>query len=305
MTLNNSLLMRLATYASVIVALMIIIAKIIAWLMTDSLSLMASLIDSTLDVLASLVNLFAIYYALKPADDDHRFGHGKAKDIAAFAQSAFITGSAIFIGAEAINRIISPREIMHSDIGIMAMSFSIVMILGLVIFQRFVIYRTKSRLVEADSIHYQADLLVNAVVIFSLWLSHYFKLTFIDPVLGLLIAAYILRSAWKVGRKSFDSLMDKELEDSIRESIMEIALSVKDVKGIHDLRTRHSGTTPIIQIHVELDPHLPLYQAHEVSEAVEAAILALLPTSEVLVHLDPATTKMIDIRKNHAMSINP
>ncbi len=297
-------LMRAATYASVTVAVMIIIAKFSAWLATDSLSLMASLVDSTLDVAASLINLVAVRYALKPADEDHRFGHGKAEDIAAFAQSAFIAGSALFIGVEATSRLITPRAIEHTNLGIYAMLFSIVMTIALISFQHYVVKKTNSRVVQADAVHYQTDLLVNAAVIISLLLSQYFELHIIDPIFGMVIAAYIMKSAWQVGRVAFDNLMDKELPDITREAIITASLSCKGVKGAHDLRTRYSGLTAFIQIHIELDANLLLHKAHDIAENVESRILNVMPGAEVLVHIDPANTRDIDIEKNHVMSIS-
>ncbi len=303
MDIKKQSLMKAATYASIFTALSIIIVKLIAWIATDSLSLMASLVDSTLDVAASAVNLVAVRYALKPADEDHRFGHGKAEDIAAFAQSAFIAGSALFIAVEAISRLITPRTIEHSTLGISAMAFSIVMTLILITFQKYVVNKTNSRVIQADAIHYQTDLLVNGVVIVSLLLSSYYNLYIIDPLFGIAIAAYILKSAWGVGRQSFDNLMDKELPDELREQIMTAAIGCKEVKGVHDLRSRYSGLQAHIQIHVELDATLSLKHAHDVAENVEQEIVKILPDAEVLVHLDPATSKSIDVNKNHLVSL--
>lgn len=303
MDIKKQSLMKAATYASVFTAIIIIIVKLYAWIATDSLSLMASLVDSALDIAASAINLVAVRYALKPADEDHRFGHGKAEDIAAFAQSAFIAGSAAFIAIEAIGRFINPRSIAHTDIGIAAMIFSIVMTLALVSFQLYAVKKTRSSVVQADALHYQTDLLVNAAVIGSLLLTRYIEMPFIDPLLGIFIAAYIMRSAWKVGRKAFDNLMDKELPDALREEIMTSAIACDKVKGVHDLRSRYSGLKAIVQIHVELDGTLLLQDAHDVAENVEEAIMKILPDAEVLVHLDPATSRTIDINKNHVMSL--
>ena len=280
-----------------------ILVKFAAWIATDSLSLMASLVDSSLDVAASLVNLLAVRYALKPADEDHRFGHGKAEDIAAFAQSAFIAGSAMFIGIEAISRIITPRLVEHTNLGISAMVFSTIMTLALVSFQHYVIKKTNSRVIQADALHYQTDLLVNGAVIVSLLLTEYLDIHLIDPIFGIAIAAYIMKSALKVGIQAFDNLMDKEMPDNIRDDILTAAISCKQVKGVHDLRTRYSGFKAIVQIHIEVDPTLLLNKAHDIAEDVERAIIKILPGAEVLVHLDPATTRDIDISKNHVMSI--
>lgn len=280
-------LMRYATYASVLTAAVIIVAKMFAWFYTDSLSLLSSLVDSILDIVASIINLFALRYALKPADEDHRFGHGKAEDIAAFSQSAFIAGSAIFIGTEAISRFLNPTAIEHSMIGIWVMLFSIIMTTILVMFQRYVVKRTKSTIVEADSLHYLTDFYVNIAVIVALLLYQFFDLKFVDPIFALGIAAYIFYTAWKVARKSFDHLMDKEFEEEDRQKIIVTALQHPLVKGLHDLRTRSSGIKPFIQFHLELDGDISLTEAHTISDEVEALVMKAFPNAEVLIHQDP------------------
>jgi ferrous-iron efflux pump FieF len=102
-------LLKLATYASVAVAVLLIALKSSVYLMSGSVSLLASLIDSLMDAAASVINLFAVRYALKPADHEHRFGHGKAEALAGLAQSAFITGSAVLVLLQGIDRILNPR----------------------------------------------------------------------------------------------------------------------------------------------------------------------------------------------------
>ena len=279
-------MMRLATVFSVGVALIIISVKLVAWVMTDSLSLLSSLVDSVLDVLASLISFFAVRYSLQPADEDHRFGHGKAEDIAAFAQSAFIAGSGAFIFIEAISRFITPHKIEHEAVGIAVMVFSSILTLALISYQRHVIKHTNSSAIKADSLHYHTDLLVNALVILSFIVVMVWDVPIVDPILAFVISAYIFMSAWKVGRGAFDKLMDKEFDDSERKRIMDVILSHPEVKGMHDLRTRSSGIKPFIQFHLELDREISLVKAHEISDVVEMELIEIFPNAEVLIHQD-------------------
>jgi ferrous-iron efflux pump FieF len=283
---QNERLMRLATYASVLAAVVIIILKMIAWILTDSLSLLSSLVDSVLDVLSSLVNVIALHYALKPADDDHRFGHGKAEDIAAFAQSAFISGSAIFIIMEAIARFADPHPVQKPMIGIVVMIISSVIILLLLAFQRYVIRRTQSSLVKADALHYANDILISLAVIGS-FLFVNLQLQWVDAVVALLIAVSIFYGAWRVGRHSFDCLMDKELPENVRKKIVETALLHPKVQGVHDVRTRKSGNRIFMQLHIELPGNLPLFETHSISESVEEALALAFPGAEIIIHQDP------------------
>ena len=280
--------MRLATYASIGVALVLIIAKLIAWALSDSVSMLATLIDSTLDALASLLNLLAVRHALTPADREHRFGHGKAEALAGLGQAAFIGGSAVFLLLEAGRRFVNPVPIESYGLGVAVMVFSIVLTLGLLGFQRRVIRATDSLAIGADSLHYRTDLLVNGSVIAALVLSSVGWVGF-DPLFAVAIALYIIYSAWEIVRQALDHLMDRELPDEEREQIKAIACRHRKVRGIHDLRSRRSGIDTFIQLHLELDDELGLLQAHEISDEVEARLLEVYPAAEIIIHIDPVS----------------
>ncbi len=280
-------LMRLATYASVTVAVVLVVSKFAAWLLTDAVSLLSTLIDSFLDAGASLLNLLAVRHALEPADKEHRFGHGKAEPLAGLAQAAFICGSAVFLVIEAGERLFNPRTIENTDVGYAVMVLAIVLTLVLVAFQRYVVGKTGSIAITADSAHYQMDVLVNAGVIVSLWLVSSFGWTLADPLIALIIAGYIFWGARRIGLIAYDMLMDRELEDDERQKILDIALSHPEVKGLHDLRTRSSGNRVFIQMHLEMDGDISLLEAHTISDAVEASVMDAFPNAEVLIHEDP------------------
>ena len=285
---ENASLMRRATYASTGIAVLLIVMKTAAWLLTDSVSVMSSLLDSLLDVAASVVNLLAVRHALTPADREHRFGHGKAEPLAGLAQAAFVAGSALLLSLEAIHRFSSPQPISHGEIGIAVMVLSIVLTAGLVLYQRYVVRVTGSVAVGADSLHYRGDVLLNGSVIVSIILSTSLGWVVVDPLSGLLIAAYILYSAWMIVRASLDRLMDRELPDSERARIREIALRHPHVTAVHDLRTRSSGLDVFIQIHLEMDGAMTLQRSHQIADDVERDILTAFPQAEVMIHQDPA-----------------
>jgi ferrous-iron efflux pump FieF len=284
---RNESLLRAATYASVGVALVLIVVKFGAWLFTDSLSLLSTLIDSFLDAAASLINLYAVRRALRPADDQHRFGHGKAEPLAGLAQAAFISGSAAFLLIEAGERLFRPHVVDNSDLGIAVMIFAIVLTVILVIFQRIVVLRTGSVAIRADSLHYQTDILVNISVIASLLLASEFGWILADPVFAIAIAAYILWGAWRIGKSSLGMLMDRELPEDERQRIRDIAMSHPGVLDLHDMRTRSSGSQVFIQMHLEFDGEARLREVHVISEDVMHEIEAAFPAAEVLIHEDP------------------
>jgi ferrous-iron efflux pump FieF len=284
---QHARLMRTATYASVSVAMILIVLKLGAWLMTSSVVILSSLIDSVLDAFASIINLVAVGHALSPADEEHRFGHGKAESIAGLGQAAFIAGSAVFLIFEASARLITPQVVSHGEIGIAVMVVSVVLTAGLVGFQMHVVKKTGSTAIGADSLHYRADLLVNLAIIGSLVSSTFGGVGWMDPVVAMLIAVYILYGAAGIGRRSLDALMDREFLDEDRQRILDIAHAHDGVSGVHDLRTRRSGLQPFIQLHLEMAASKTLHDAHTLSDEVEAAIMAAFPGAEVIIHQDP------------------
>ncbi len=282
-------LLRLATRASVITAVVLIFVKLGAWWLTESVSVMASLIDSLMDAMASLLNLAAVRYSLQPADDDHRFGHGKAEPLAGLAQAAFIAGSAVFLMLHAVDRLIHPQPVLEIGIGIGVMVFAIAATLGLLAIQRHVIRATGSTAIRADSLHYFTDLLTNLSIIAALVMSG-MGVTGVDPLIAIVIAVYILYSAFQIGGDAVNLLMDRELPEEQKDEIRAIARRHPEVRGIHELRMRRSGQTYIIQLHLELDEGMSLATAHRISDDVEGEIMAAFPGADVLIHQDPVTT---------------
>jgi len=284
---TNYRLARFATYASVSVALMLVSIKTVAWFSTDSVAVLSSLLDSLLDVLASSVTLFAVRKAQEPADREHRFGHGKAEPLAALAQSAFIAGSAALLLFEAGHRFIHPRPVERPELGIAIIAFTIVVTLALVGFQLWVARRSGSIAISADALHYKGDLFMNIAVIAALFLGTWLNWTMADPVFATAIAIYILINAWSIVREALDMLMDRELPDEDREKIYAIARAHPESFRAHDLRTRRSGQMTFIQLHLEMNPNISLFRAHQIADEVESLILEVFPGAEVIIHQDP------------------
>ncbi|CAI8705822.1 MULTISPECIES: cation diffusion facilitator family transporter [Pseudomonas] len=283
---EHARLLRLATRASVAVACTLIIAKAIAWWLSGSVSMLAGLTDSALDGIASLLNLLAVHYALRPADDDHRYGHGKAESLAGMAQALFIGGSAVLIAFQAYERIQHPEPLGAPWISIGVIIFSLLLTVALLVLQHRVIKQTGSNAVRADSLHYRSDLLLNGSILVALVLAG-FGWHQLDAWFGLGIAAYILWSAIQIARESFSVLMDEELPTDVSQHMLELACSVPGVLGAHDLRTRISGNHWFVQLHLELPGELTLSVAHGISDQAADAIHKAYPRAEVLVHADP------------------
>jgi ferrous-iron efflux pump FieF len=288
---DRARLLRMATTASVATACVLIAGKLVAWLLSGSVSVLASLVDSLMDAAASILNFVAVRYSLMPADAEHRFGHGKAESLAGLAQAAFITGSAVFLILQAVDRLLHPRPLEALTIALAVMVFATVATAVLLLVQRHVIRRTASVAIRADSLHYATDLLTNLTVIAALVLAQ-LGWPALDPVLAIIVAAYILYSAVRIGIEAIHALMDRELPEEVRTRIREIALGHPLVRGVHDLRTRQSGQTPVVQLHLELEGSLSLAAAHEAADQVENAIRESLPGADVIAHQDVAQNKL-------------
>ncbi|MCL6689368.1 cation diffusion facilitator family transporter [Pseudomonas sp. R3.Fl] len=288
MNLDNqrARLLHLATRASLAVAVTLVVAKALAWWHSGSVSLLAGLTDSLLDGAASLLNLLAVRYSLRPADDDHRYGHGKAESLSGMGQALFISVSAVLIGSQALDRLQHPEPLGATGWGILVMLLSLALTAALLGVQRYVIKRTGSLAVQADSLHYRSDLLLNSSILVALLLAHY-GFPRMDAVFGLGIAAYILWSAVRIARESVAVLMDEELPADVSERMLELVRQVPGVVGAHDLRTRISGDRWFVQLHLELPGDMRLSQAHTLCDQAVLAIRAEFPRAEVLVHADP------------------
>jgi ferrous-iron efflux pump FieF len=283
---DRARLLTLATSASVATAGLLIAVKLAAWLLTGSVSVLASLIDSLMDAAASLINFFAVRYSLTPADAEHRFGHGKAESLAGLAQAAFIAGSAMFLIMHAVERLLYPHPLKEMQVGIAVMIFAIVATLALLALQRYVVRRTGSMAIRADSLHYMTDVLTNLSIIAALLLVS-FGWESSDSIFAIGIAVYILYSAWQIASEAFHLLMDRELPEEERQGILRIARNHAHVRGVHDLRTRQSGADKFVQLHLELDEDLSLKQAHDIADQVVGEICKIFPSAHVIVHQDP------------------
>ena len=276
-----------AALASVAMATFLLALKGFAAWATGSVAMLGSLADTGLDLLASLVTLYGVRLAAQPADHDHRFGHGKAEALAALFQVALITASAVGIAWRAILSFGSNAPTTDADFGI-GVSIAAIGATGVLLwYQRRVIRSTGSVAIMADNVHYQSDMLLNGSVIVALVLDQYFGFHDADPIFGIIIALWLAYGAFQASSNAIDQLMDKEWPEDLRSRFLDVAARQDGLKGIHDFRTRRSGSHDFAQFHMEVDRHLTVHEAHEIVEAVECNLKTAFPKVEVLIHLDP------------------
>ena len=284
---ERSKLTARAAGASIAMAVTLILLKSWAAYETDSTAMLGSLADSGLDLVASLVVLLGVRIAAQPADYDHRFGHGKAEALASLVQVILITISAIFIGFRAVQRLLSGAQTADAELGIGVSVVAIVLTAALITYQRHVVRRTGSLAIGTDRLHYSSDLLLNGSVIVALGLDQYAGLTGADAVFGLLIALWLLWGAWSASSQALDQLMDREWPDELRERFLAAAKEYPELAGLHDLRTRTSGTHYFAQFHVWVPAQWTVQQAHDRLDAVEEELQRRFPGTEILIHVDP------------------
>lgn len=277
-----------AGLASVSVALILVLAKFWAFEHTGALSIATSLVDSALDLVMALGGLMAIYYAARPPDDEHTFGHTSAEDLAALGQAIFILFSSVIIAWSAVRRLLSPAPVeMHAEArGITVMVFSIVLTAALVLWQRRVAKRTGSKVVAADSLHYVGDLIPNVGAILALIAASFFDLHRIDSVVALGAAGMLVVGALRIGRSAFDALMDRSAPPTLITRIESIAANEPGVHGFHDLKTRMAGSKVFVHLHIELNGEQSLREAHEIGKSLKSKICDAIPNCDVIIHKD-------------------
>ncbi|MEH8025094.1 cation diffusion facilitator family transporter [Gallibacterium anatis] len=283
-----SIYVKRAACLAIFTAFFLVSIKAIAWWKTGSVSILAAITDSLLDLLASFTNMLILRFALMPADDNHSFGHGKAESLASLAQGMFICGSVVFLFLQGIQRLHSPEITDHNIWGIAVTIVSVIMTVILVSFQKYTIKRTDSPAIKADSLHYQTDLFMNLGILIALVISYY-GFVMADAICALIIAVYILINALKMVAESVQMLLDVALPEEEIAEIKKIAQRHPKVLGVHDIKTRRAGAVRFIQLHLELEDHLPLMVAHAITEELEQELRQAFPNSDIMIHQEPTT----------------
>ena len=293
-------LRRVAATASLALAVTLTLAKLGAALASGSVAVLASLVDSLADIVAAGITYVSVRVSQLPPDRGHRYGHGKAEALTAMTQSYLIGGSALFVVVDALTRLGAPAPIHHVGWVIAILAAAIAATFGLLAFQAYVVSRTGSQAIAADSLHYRGDLATNLTVIASLLVAERLGWLWFDPLIAVVIALYLGWLAWGIGRRAINTLMDHELPRVERQRVKEIVQAHDDVLGMHDLRTREAGGTVFIELHVELDPKMTIAAAHVVTDSLEAELMAAFPDAEVIIHQEPAG--LDDPRLDHVIA---
>jgi len=281
-------LKRLAASASLAVAAFLTLLKLVAAVASGSAAILSSLVDSMADIAASAVTWLAVRVAQQPPDRRHRFGHGKAESLSALGLAALVTGSALFVLVEAARRLWDPQPLRATGLAVVVMAVSLLATAALVVFQQHVVRRTASQAIAADRLHYASDFLSNIAVLVSLLLVDRLGFLWLDPLVAVAVAGWLLKASLTIGRRSVDTLMDHELPTVDRARIEAIVRAHPEVASFHDLRTREAGGVRFIEFHIELDAEMTVRAAHRVTDALEHELREAFPDAEIIIHQEPA-----------------
>ena len=279
---------RNALILSLSLSTVLVLAKIWAWWLSDSAGVLASAADSLADVVVSCSGLLAILYANRPADHDHRFGHGKMEGVAALFHAAFIIGAALFVMLEAGRSFLARDMLQMKGTAMAVMAGGIAVNFVLLVFQRMAMRHSQSLVLQADHTNYTADIVMHCAIFLALFLQWRTGLFWLDPLAAICVALWMMMAAKGIIAESLNLLLDRELPEEERRKIRQAIRSTSGVLGLHDLRSRSVGTHISLSFDIEVDPALSFSQAHDISKQVEAALLVLYPDAEVMIHVDPA-----------------
>lgn len=277
----------IAAKASIALALLLALVKVVGVVYTDSVSVLSSLIDSSLDFFAAMATWYGVKISMDPPDAKHRFGHGKAEALTALFQAAFITGSCFFLGMETLERFFTPKPLGQEFVGLFVMGFSVVATALVVLFQLYVVRLTQSAAIKAQAMNFTGDIMTGVGIFVGLFVVKVTGYVIIDAVVAAVVIGFLLYSAWEVGSHAIDELMDKELSRAERAQIETLLTAHPVAKDYHDLRTRKAGDRIFIDFHLELDGEISLEEAHEKSHAVEDALKEAFPDADIVIHQEP------------------
>ncbi len=290
-----------ATIVSTSVAGLLVLIKMTVGILSGSIAVLASAIDSMLDLLVSLFNYFALHTAEKDPDENFHYGRSKIEPLAAVIEGVVVTFSALFIFYEALAKIVRPREMSHMSESIAVMIVSFIITALLVTFLNYVAKKTKNMVIRADALHYKTDLFSNGAVLMALVLISYTAEELIDPILGIVIAIYMIYSAIPIIKEGVLMLLDAALETEEIEKIKNVLENESAISNYHYLQTRESGSHIFVSVHAVFNVSISLYDAHLVSDKLENKIRTLFEgkKTHILVHMDPYDDSEINEEEDH------
>jgi cation diffusion facilitator family transporter len=263
----------------------LIILKLIVGLISGSVSIISEAIHSTMDLLAAIIAFFSVKLSAKPADEKHPYGHGKLENVSGVIEALLIFIAAIWIIVEGVKKLMHPEGVESIGIGFIVMFISA--FINYIVSRKLykVAKEEDSIALEADALHLKADVYTSLGVGVGLLLIWLTGLNFLDPVVAILVAVFILREAFELLISAFSPLLDSKLSDEEIEIVKEQINEYDSVHcNFHNLRTRKSGNMKYIDLHLVLPQNMSIKDAHNLCDIIEGDIEKKLKNTEILIH---------------------
>jgi len=271
----------------------VVILKIIVGLFTGSVAILSEAIHSFLDLLASLIAFFSVRISSKPADKEHPYGHGKIENISGTIETLLIFIAGFWIIYECIHKIITPTPIKLPVLGILVMLFGA--LINFVVSR--VVYRTAKNInsvaMKSNALHLLTDVYTSLGVALSLLIVHLTGWYILDPIIGIILACYIMIEAFKLMKEAFPPLLDARLSKEEEQQIIQIIESFRDEYiEYHEFRTRRSGAEEYIDFHLVVGSSKSIETVHDLCDRIEEKIKNIFHHANILIHIEPENEKL-------------
>jgi cation diffusion facilitator family transporter len=301
---DYSLKKRNAAKLSVISNTSLVILKMIAGVLTGSIGIISEAIHSGVDLAASVIAYYSIKMASLPADEDHKFGHGKYEDVSGLAEAILIFVVAFLIIQESMHKLLDQQIYeIQTTLGIVVMLFSTIVNIVISTYLFRVAKETDSMALYADAQHLRTDVFTSLGVLFSLIIIKFTGMIWVDAATAVVIGLIIAYMAFAISKKAFGNLVDISLPPEEEEKLREIICKYEDeIISIHKFRTRKAGAERFIEFHLMIEANLTIREGHLLTELIEADIKKEFPTAKISIHMEPCTE---ECEECHLTEVDP
>lgn len=277
---------KMASFLGIFFNLFLFVIKFIASVITSSQAMMADTINSLGDIFSSLMTLIGNKIASKPSDDDHNLGHGKAEYIYSLLISIVIIVVAVTLFKDSLESIIVKSNYTFSYMLIVVCIITIVIKLSLYFYTNKLSKSLNSLLLKANSKDHLYDAIITSINLLSIILTS-FGIYFVDGLVGVLIALWILISGLKIFKESYDVLMDKAIDDDTKDKVLEVVKKYKEVKKINHFNATPVGYKYQISFTIFVDGNMSTYESHDIANKIERELEKFPEIYLTVIHVNP------------------
>ncbi|TCZ76337.1 cation transporter [Paenibacillus albiflavus] len=275
----------------------VVTLKLIVGILTGSVAVMSEAIHSSLDLMASIITFFSVRISSKPPDKNHPYGHGKFENVAGTIETLLIFVAGIWIIYESVNKLLHPEPIRLPMLGVTVMLIGAAANLFVGRIVKRVGEQMNSVAMRSNALHLMTDVYSSLGVAVSLLIVGFTNFQMIDPIIGIIVALYIMKEAYSLGKESFLPLLDTRLDKEEEKQVREIIESYKnEFIEYHALRTRRSGPEEYIDFHLVVPSSTDIETAHDLCDRIEKQIQQTLFRAQVFIHLEPEHERIMHLK---------